>query len=187
MGRKERVQRTAEEKWEIVQEGIKSGNVSETCRRYVIAPNLFYRWKDEAEQGAKAALGGRSAAAADTASLPRFSHETSAPICSSWSACSAFAWRGCRWMATCRKTRSRFPAPAMACHQLAGPAWSFCPGMSCTDSSSLDVEFLVVGQAHVARLVLGEHLRLAPRAGLRARGPANERNAQLILRVRKTS
>jgi hypothetical protein len=27
---------------------------------------LFYRWKDEAEQGAKAALGGRSAAAAET-------------------------------------------------------------------------------------------------------------------------
>jgi len=66
MGRKPRVQRTSEEKWEIVQEGIKSGNVSETCRRYSIAPNLFYRWKDEAEQGAKAALGGRSAAAADT-------------------------------------------------------------------------------------------------------------------------
>ena len=31
-----------------------------------IAPNLFYRWKDAAEQGAKAALGGRSAAAAET-------------------------------------------------------------------------------------------------------------------------
>ena len=41
-------------------------NVSETCRRHAIAPNLFYRWKDEAEQGAKAALGGRSAAAAET-------------------------------------------------------------------------------------------------------------------------
>jgi hypothetical protein len=53
-------------KWQIVQEGIKSGNVSETCRRHGIAPNLFYRWKDEAEQGAKAALGGRSAAAAET-------------------------------------------------------------------------------------------------------------------------
>ncbi|MGC1911771.1 MAG: hypothetical protein WA660_08050, partial [Candidatus Acidiferrales bacterium] len=51
-------------KWQIVQEGIKSGNISETCRRYQIAPNLFYRSKDEAEQGAKAALGGRSAAAA---------------------------------------------------------------------------------------------------------------------------
>jgi transposase len=62
MGRKPRVQRTPEEKWEIIQEGIKSGNVAETCRRYGIAPNLYYRWKDEAEQGAKAALAGRSAA-----------------------------------------------------------------------------------------------------------------------------
>jgi transposase len=39
-----------------------------TLTRYAhgIAPNLFYRWKDEAEQGAKPALGGRSAAAAET-------------------------------------------------------------------------------------------------------------------------
>jgi transposase-like protein len=59
MGRKPRVDRSPEEKWQIVQEGIKSGNVSETCRRHGIAPNLFYRWKDEAEQGAKATLGGR--------------------------------------------------------------------------------------------------------------------------------
>ena len=66
MARKPRVDRSPEEKWQIVQEGIKSGNVSETCRRHGIAPNLFYRWKDEAEQGAKAALGGRSAAAAET-------------------------------------------------------------------------------------------------------------------------
>ena len=62
MGRKPRVDRTPEEKWQIVQEGIKSGNVSETCRRHGIAQTLYYRWKDEAEQGAKAALGGRSAA-----------------------------------------------------------------------------------------------------------------------------
>ncbi len=66
MGRKPRVERTPEEKWQIVQEGIKSGNIAETCRRYEIAPTLFYRWKDEAEQGAKAALGGRSAAAVET-------------------------------------------------------------------------------------------------------------------------
>ena len=66
MSRKARVDRSPEEKWQIVQEGIKSGNVSETCRRHGVAPNLFYRWKDEAEQGAKAALGGRSAAAAET-------------------------------------------------------------------------------------------------------------------------
>ena len=63
MRRKPHVQRTPEEKWEIVQEGIKNGNVADTCRRYGVAPNLYYRWKDEAEEGAKAALGGRSAAA----------------------------------------------------------------------------------------------------------------------------
>ncbi len=40
MGRKPRVDRSPEEKWQIVQEGIKSGNVSETCRRHGIAPNL---------------------------------------------------------------------------------------------------------------------------------------------------
>jgi transposase-like protein len=57
MGREPRVDRSPEEEWRIVQEGIKSGNVSDTYRRYGIAPNLLYRWKDEAEQGAKAALG----------------------------------------------------------------------------------------------------------------------------------
>ena len=66
MGRKPRVDRSPEEKWQLVQEGIKSGNVSETCRRHGVAANLFYRWKDEAEQGAKAGLGGRSAAAVET-------------------------------------------------------------------------------------------------------------------------
>jgi transposase len=66
MSRKARVDRCPEEKWQIIQEGLKSGNISETCRRHGIAANLFYRWKDEAEQGAKAALGGKSAAAAET-------------------------------------------------------------------------------------------------------------------------
>ena len=47
MSRKPRVQRTPEEKWQIVLEGLKSGNVAETCRKYEIAPNLYYRWKDE--------------------------------------------------------------------------------------------------------------------------------------------
>ena len=32
MSRKPRVQRTPEEKWQIVLEGLKSGNVAETCR-----------------------------------------------------------------------------------------------------------------------------------------------------------
>jgi transposase-like protein len=36
MGRKPRVDRSPEEKWQIVQEGIKSGNVSETRRRHEI-------------------------------------------------------------------------------------------------------------------------------------------------------
>ncbi len=67
MSRKLRVQRTPEEKWEIVLEGLRSGNVAETCRRYGIAPNLYYRWKDEAQQGATAALGGQSAAATESA------------------------------------------------------------------------------------------------------------------------
>ncbi len=62
MARKTRVQRTPEEKWQIALEGLKSGNIAETCRKYEIAPNLYYR-KDEVEQGAKAALGGRGAAA----------------------------------------------------------------------------------------------------------------------------
>src|SRR5438309_11780200 len=66
MGRRPRVDRTPEEKWEVVQEGIKSGNVSETCRRHGISPSLLNRWKDEAEQGAKAALGWKSAAADET-------------------------------------------------------------------------------------------------------------------------
>ncbi len=47
---------------EIAWEGLRSGNIAETCRRYGIAPNLYYRWKDEAELGARAALGGKSAA-----------------------------------------------------------------------------------------------------------------------------
>ncbi len=60
MPRKPKVQRTPEEKWQIVLEGLKSGNVAETCRKYEIAPNLYYRWKDEVEAGAKAALGGEA-------------------------------------------------------------------------------------------------------------------------------
>ena len=34
-------------------EVLKSGNVAETCRKYEIAPTLYYRWKDEVEEGAK--------------------------------------------------------------------------------------------------------------------------------------
>jgi transposase-like protein len=60
MSRKPRVQRTPEEKWQIVLEGLKNGNIAETCRKYEIAPNLYYRWKDQMEAGAKAALGGEA-------------------------------------------------------------------------------------------------------------------------------
>jgi len=63
MGRKPRVDPTPEEKSQIVQEGMWSGNVSETCRRYGIGQTFCYLWKDEAEQGAKAAIGEKSAAA----------------------------------------------------------------------------------------------------------------------------
>ncbi len=66
MTRKARVQRSVEEKWEIVWEGLRSGNIAETCRRYGIAPNLYYCWKDEAELGARTALGGKRAAATET-------------------------------------------------------------------------------------------------------------------------
>jgi transposase-like protein len=54
------VQRTPEEKWQIVLEGLKSGNVAETCRKYEVAPMLYYRWKDEVLEGTKAALGGQA-------------------------------------------------------------------------------------------------------------------------------
>jgi transposase-like protein len=78
------VDRSPEEKWQIVQEGLKSGNVSETCRRYGIAQTLYYRWKDEAEQGAKAALGGE-------ARPPRKARRTAAS--GNWSA----PWGASRW------------------------------------------------------------------------------------------
>lgn len=62
MPRKPQVQRSAEEKFAIVIEGLKSGNIAETCRSHQIAATLYYRWKDEAEKAAVAALAGRSAA-----------------------------------------------------------------------------------------------------------------------------
>lgn len=63
MPRKPAVQRSAEEKYQIVMEGIKTGNIAETCRKHNIVPTQYYRWKEEAERAAVAALGGRSAAA----------------------------------------------------------------------------------------------------------------------------
>lgn len=42
MGRRARVNRDPEQKLEIVLEGLESINIAETCRRYEIAPNLYY-------------------------------------------------------------------------------------------------------------------------------------------------
>jgi transposase-like protein len=66
MERKPLVDQTQEDSRDILPERIKSGNVSETSRRRGIAPTLFYRGLDGAEQGAKAAPRGRSAAAGET-------------------------------------------------------------------------------------------------------------------------
>jgi transposase-like protein len=63
MPRKPAVQRSAEEKYQIVMEALRTGNVAETCRKHSISATQFYRWKDDAEKAAVAALGGRSAAA----------------------------------------------------------------------------------------------------------------------------
>jgi hypothetical protein len=46
---KARIQRTPKEKWQIELEGLRSGDIAETCRKYEIASNLYYRWKDEAQ------------------------------------------------------------------------------------------------------------------------------------------
>ena len=40
--------RTGEEKFNIIMESLTSNEtIAEICRRYNIAPSLFYRWKDE--------------------------------------------------------------------------------------------------------------------------------------------
>jgi transposase-like protein len=59
MPRKAQVQRSAEEKVAIVIEGLKSGNIAETSRNHNIAATLFYRWKEDVEKAAVAALGYR--------------------------------------------------------------------------------------------------------------------------------
>ncbi len=60
MGRKPRVDRSPEEKWQIVQEGIKSGNVSETCRRHGIAPNLSIAGRMKPSRERRQRLGGEA-------------------------------------------------------------------------------------------------------------------------------
>ena len=74
------MQRTPEEKWQIVLEVLKSGNVAGTCRKYEIAPNLYCRWKDEVGAGAKAALGGQSAAARPDVEQRRYGRREPVPV-----------------------------------------------------------------------------------------------------------
>ena len=62
MPRRPQIQRSAEEKYAIVMEGVKSGNIAETCRTHQIAATLYYRWKEEVEKAAVAALGGKATA-----------------------------------------------------------------------------------------------------------------------------
>jgi hypothetical protein len=55
MGRRARVERTREQKWDIVVEGIRRRNIAEMCRECGISPTAYYRWKEEARQRALAA------------------------------------------------------------------------------------------------------------------------------------
>jgi hypothetical protein len=50
MGRRPKVHRSAEEKFAILTEDLKSGKMSETCRYYEIAPTQFCCWKNELER-----------------------------------------------------------------------------------------------------------------------------------------
>ena len=51
--------RTGEEKFNIIMESLNSNEtIAEICRRYNIAPSLFYKWKDEFFEGAKQRLSG---------------------------------------------------------------------------------------------------------------------------------
>lgn len=59
MERKARVQRTAE-KWQIVLEGLKSGNIAETCRKYEIAPIFTIVGKMKWNRAQRLRLGGRA-------------------------------------------------------------------------------------------------------------------------------
>ena len=77
MPRKPAVQRSAEEKYQIVLEGLKTGNVAETCRKHNIVPTQYYRWKEDAEKAAVAALGGEA--------QPRGPTKNRASVSGNWS------------------------------------------------------------------------------------------------------
>ncbi len=55
MVRRARVERTREQKWDIVLAGIRRRNIAEMCRQCGISQTAYYRWKDEARQRATAA------------------------------------------------------------------------------------------------------------------------------------
>jgi transposase-like protein len=55
MGRRARVERTREQKWEIVLEGIRRRNIAQMCRECEISPTAYYRWKNEARKRATTA------------------------------------------------------------------------------------------------------------------------------------
>ena len=50
MGRKPRVQRSAGREVADCDGSSEERELAETCRKYEIAPDLFYRWKDEVER-----------------------------------------------------------------------------------------------------------------------------------------
>ena len=52
--------RTGEEKFNIIMESLNSNEtIAEICRRYNIAPSLFYRWKEEFFEGGRKGLEGK--------------------------------------------------------------------------------------------------------------------------------
>lgn len=38
---------TAQQRLEIVLEGLQEGSVAEVCRRHQVSPTVFYRWRDQ--------------------------------------------------------------------------------------------------------------------------------------------
>jgi len=57
---------TAQQKWQILQEGLKSGSsVAEVCRRNQISESQYYRWLQQAEEAARERLAGNGGRARD--------------------------------------------------------------------------------------------------------------------------
>lgn len=56
MPKKTRTRRSPEMIAELIFEAERKGNAAEICRREEISPNLFYRWRQKAKEGAIQAL-----------------------------------------------------------------------------------------------------------------------------------